>query len=83
MSATRKFGIRGWQRLEGFYPPRIKPAEMLGHYAAAADVVETPNHVQRHPQTGATGGVGGTGAGWLPLRRHCLRWSHAAPTTPG
>ena len=43
MSATRKFGIRGWQRLEGFYPPRIKPAEMLGHYAAAADVVETPN----------------------------------------
>ena len=43
MSATRKFGIRGWQRLEGFYPPRVKPAEMLRHYAAAADVVETPN----------------------------------------
>ena len=43
MSATRRFGIRGWQRLEDFYPPRVKPAEMLGHYAAVADVVETPN----------------------------------------
>ena len=43
MSATRRFGIRGWQRLEDFYPPRVKPAEMLGHYADAADVVETPN----------------------------------------
>ena len=43
MSATRRFGVRGWQRLEGFYPPRVKPAEMLGHYADAADVVETPN----------------------------------------
>ena len=43
MTMTRRFGIRGWQRLENFYPPRTKPAEMLQHLAAAADVVEAEN----------------------------------------
>ncbi len=40
MSTARRFGVRGWQRLEGVYPPRTKPAEMLGHYATLASVVE-------------------------------------------
>ena len=43
MKARSRFGVRGWQRLEGFYPPRTKPAEMLRHYAAVADVVEADN----------------------------------------
>ena len=43
MSAKRRFGIRGWQKLEGFYPPRIKPDEMLRHYAEVASVVEADN----------------------------------------
>jgi uncharacterized protein YecE (DUF72 family) len=41
--SARLFGIRGWQRLEDFYPPRTKPAEMLAHYAEVADLVEAEN----------------------------------------
>ena len=41
--SERRFGIRAWQRLADFYPPRTKPREMLGLYAQAATVVETDN----------------------------------------
>lgn len=43
MSPRRRFGIRGWQKLEGFYPARTRPGEMLRHYADVAGVVEAEN----------------------------------------
>jgi len=43
VTARVRYGVRGWQRLEGFYPPRTKPAGMLASYAAVCHVVEADN----------------------------------------
>ncbi|MCY3748511.1 MAG: DUF72 domain-containing protein [Chloroflexi bacterium] len=43
MTAVRRFGTRGWQRLKEIYPPRTRPNEMLAVYAEHATVVEAEN----------------------------------------
>ncbi len=43
MTAVRRYGTRGWQRLKEIYPPRTRPNEMLGIYAEHASVVEAEN----------------------------------------
>ena len=43
MTAVRRFGTRGWQRLQEIYPARTRPNEMLGIYAEHATVVEAEN----------------------------------------
>lgn len=43
MTAVRRFGTRGWQRLTEIYPARTRPTEMLGIYAEHATVVEAEN----------------------------------------
>lgn len=43
MTAVRRYGTRGWQRLKEIYPPRTRPNEMLGVYAQHASVVEAEN----------------------------------------
>ncbi|MDE2901648.1 MAG: DUF72 domain-containing protein [Chloroflexota bacterium] len=43
MTADRRYGTRGWQRLKEIYPARTRPNEMLGVYAEHATVVEAEN----------------------------------------
>ncbi len=43
MTAVRRYGTRGWQRLKEVYPPRTRPNQMLGVYAEHATVVEAEN----------------------------------------
>lgn len=43
MTADRRFGTRGWQRLKEIYPARTRPNEMLNIYAEHATVVEAEN----------------------------------------
>ena len=43
MTAVRRYGTRGWQRLNEIYPARTRPNEMLGIYAQHATVVEAEN----------------------------------------
>ncbi len=43
MTAERRYGVRGWQRLHDIYPPRTRPADMLNVYAQHARVVEAEN----------------------------------------
>lgn len=43
MTAVRRYGTRGWQRLKEIYPARTRPNEMLGVYADHATVVEADN----------------------------------------
>ena len=43
MTAVRRYGTRGWQRLKGIYPARTRPTEMLGIYGEHATVVEAEN----------------------------------------
>lgn len=43
MTADRRYGTRGWQRLKDIYPARMRPHEMLGVYAEHATVVEAEN----------------------------------------
>lgn len=43
MTAVRRYGTRGWQRLTEIYPARTRPSEMLGIYAQHATVVEAEN----------------------------------------
>lgn len=43
MTAVRRYGTRGWQRLKAIYPARTRPNEMLGLYAEHAAVVEAEN----------------------------------------
>ena len=42
-------GISGWHRLEGFYPPRTRPSDMLGYYAEHFSVVEIATTFQGIP----------------------------------
>ena len=43
MTAVRRYGTRGWQRLQAIYPPRTRPSEMLGVYTEHATVAEAEN----------------------------------------
>ena len=43
MTAVRRYGTRGWQRLKEIYPPRTRQNEMLGVYAEHATVAEAEN----------------------------------------
>ena len=43
MTAVRRYGTRGWQRLKGIYPARTRPTEMLSIYGEHATVVEAEN----------------------------------------
>jgi len=43
VTAVRRYGTRGWQRLKEVYPPRTRPNQMLGVYAEHATVVEAEN----------------------------------------
>ena len=43
MTAVRRYGTRGWQRLAEIYPARTRPNQMLGIYAEHATVVEAEN----------------------------------------
>jgi len=43
VTAVRRFGTRGWQRLKEIYPARTRPNEMLEIYAEHATVVEAEN----------------------------------------
>lgn len=43
-------GTSGWHRLEGFYPPRTRPSDMLGYYAEHFSVVEIATTFQGIPR---------------------------------
>tara|TARA_Y100000590_G_scaffold389513_1_gene464587 strand:- start:850 stop:1725 length:876 start_codon:yes stop_codon:yes gene_type:complete len=51
MGANRLIGIgfAGWQKMEGFYPPRTRVSEMLSVYAEQFDVVEVRSTFQGIP----------------------------------
>lgn len=43
-------GFAGWQKMEGFYPPRTRASEMLSIYAEHFDVVEVRSTFQGIPR---------------------------------
>lgn len=47
-----KVGISGWQRLQSFYPPRTRSADMLAYYSQHFSLVETSTTFQGIPNPG-------------------------------
>jgi uncharacterized protein YecE (DUF72 family) len=52
VAGSQRYGIRGWQRLEGIYPARTHASEMLGLYAKHGAVVEAQNFFNGIPKPG-------------------------------
>ena len=47
-----KVGISGWQRLQSYYPPRTRSADMLAYYSQHFSLVETSTTFQGIPNPG-------------------------------